>query len=247
VLARGAFDPARIGAFPGFEGASASTSFQGVPILKSSKKGAGVLAFLDKSVVAIGPLEIVQQAIARRGQGVRLEPKLAAKVSALRAKYDIWGVSTAPIGPLAGDMPQGNARSAMQGDVFKSIESFSGGVSVGTSLEVSAEVVTHTAKDASALADALRLLAGMLQLDQKNQKAVAENFQMQVRANTLQISLKLPESQLRSTMQAGRKAAATPPADSVETPPDRVPPGAELVIQSSPKDMGTVVVPRTKP
>jgi hypothetical protein len=236
-LASGTFDTARLNAFAKEQGGREAMNYQGVSILAGPKKDESVLAFLTDSVVAAGTLEQVKQAIDRRGQANRLNPQLSAKVDQWRASYDAWIVSTAAIAPLASQVPNADAQGAMKGDLLKAIEAFSGGLKLGDPLEVSAELLTHTEKDAAALADALRFLLGMILAQQQQQKALAQNFTFDVQANTVKISMKVPLQQLMQAVK-GFQATAGPPS-SKPAPAD-----GGLVIQQSPKDMGTVVVPK---
>lgn len=251
-LASGSFDAARLSAYAKGQGGPEPMKYQGVPILAAPKgadlkakagKDEAVLAFLSDSVLAGGSLEQVKQAIDRRGQATRLNPQLSAQVDQWSASYDLWVVSTTPLAPLASQVPSQDAQGAMQGDLLKAVEAFSGGLKFRDPLDVSAELLTHTEKDAAALADALRFLLGMVLASQPQQKELAQNFAFDVRANTVKISMLIPLDQLKRAFQ-GSKATAGPPASKpLQTDP---PPGG-IVIQSSPKDMGTVVIPQPKP
>jgi hypothetical protein len=244
ALVRGNFDAARIEALAQGQGAK-TVEYQGVKIYVDPPKGIkGAVAFLDGTTMLAGSMEEVQKAIARRQGGGGLEAKLAAKVGALRDNYDAWGISAVPVTSLAATVPNDSARGMMQGDVFKSIETFSGGVKVTKDLDLSVEVATHTEKDAAALGDVVRFLAGMLKLDEKNQKGVAANFAMTVEGNAVKLSVNVPEAELRKQMQAfqaGLKKGGNTPAPMLPKAP-----AGGVVIQSSPKDMGTVVIPGEK-
>ena len=56
---------------------------------------------------------------------------------------------------------------ALQGDAFKSIEQSSGAVRFGNVIEISGELIARTSADASSLADVLKFLAGMVQMNVK--------------------------------------------------------------------------------
>jgi len=239
-LASGTFDAARLGAFAKGQGGQEAMNYQGVPILAGPKKDEAVLAFLSDSVLAGGSLDQVKHAIDRRGKGTRLNPQVLARVDQWSSSYDAWIVSTTPITPLAAQVPSQDAKGAMQGDLLKAVEAFSGGLKFHDPLDVSAELLTHTEKDAAALADALRFLLGMLLASQPQQKDLAQAFTFDAKANAVQISMRIPMDQLMRVFQSSKVTAGPPASKPRETAP---PPGG-VVIQSSPKDMGTVVIPK---
>ena len=95
----------------------------------------------------------------------RSAPELSSKIGQTSANQDAWMVSIAPVSSFAAVAPDRNVRGALQGDAFKSIEQSSGAVRFGNVIEISGELIARTNADASSLADVLKFLAGMLQMN----------------------------------------------------------------------------------
>lgn len=88
----------------------------------------------------------------------------------------------------------------------------------GKTVQVSAEAVTHTDKDANALVDVVRLLVSLVQLNRQNPQAgaaasVLDTLKVQADANTVKLSLAIPEAQLEQLIQQSqhsKKSAQRP-------------------------------------
>ena len=223
VLVKGVFDPARLGALAQKSGA-ALTTYGGVQVLTGKKPADAWFAFLDNATAAIGDAQSVKGVIDRRGSGGGPDARLRARIDQLSSSYDFWVISAAPVADLAG--------SAMQGDVLKAVVEIGGGIKFGADLLISIEAVNRTDKDAAALADVVRFFVGMAQMSaQKDPKAAnslqfLQRLQLTAEGNVTRMSLSIPGAELEKLIQKAQAA---------------VPKGG-LTIQSSPKDMGTVVV-----
>jgi len=176
-----------------------------------------------------GDLQAVQSAIARRGEAAGIDDRLTSKLQELSSRFDVWGVSLGPISSLSDKLPNS--------DALKSVEEFSGGMKFGTTLQISAEVRSRTEKDANSLADVLRFFAGMMQ-SSKTGAAKTGSLDVTVQARTVKFSLVVPQEQLTKTIQASRQKPRT-----YDTPVEPPPANTDIIIRSSPKDMGVVVLP----
>lgn len=241
MLLRGKFDPARFTQFPQFSAAS----YRGVTVLTSKEKEPMAVACLSPAVLALGDPASVRAAIARRAQSGGVDVKLAATARDLRGKLDIWVASILPVSDLAGTLPKQEFGGALQGDVLKGIRQASGGLKFGPTLQITAELVARSEKDAAALGDVIRFFAGMLRAHQTqgNEAARAlDNLQLSARGDTVKLALAIPEDQLAKMFASSvARMTAARPAAAKKTAPKTA--GGGLVIQSSPKDMGTVKIP----
>jgi hypothetical protein len=243
VLARGRFDTAKIASFSASE---TPQTYEGVQIFNNPAKNSGAIAILDNNIAIGGDLDQVKAAIRRRNHASTLDGTLAAKVTSLSEHYDIWVVSATSMAGVASSFSDPNFKQ--MGDILKSIQQISGGVKVSSDVEVAAELVTHTAKDATRMADSLRLLSGLITMNQQGPSAIKQDdFKLTVEANTVRIGIRIKEAELKKAyqMQMARNGLGSPrPTVAVEKPHRPVELG--LVIQSSERDMGTVVVPPGK-
>jgi hypothetical protein len=269
---RGTFDTNRILALAKAEGATIRT-YKGIQVLTGNKKrplefntgigkSEGWFAFLDNSIVALGDEGSVRAAIDRRGLGTAVSARLLAKVHEVSSLYDIWGVSMIPTSELAAAVPDERLSGAMQGDALRGIEETSGGIRFGNDIEVAAEAVTRSEKDATAIADVVRFFTGLARMNQNDPGAAQvakflESLELSTQGNVFKLSLRVPETELEKMIltakshQAGqgkqravrRPRARTAERAAVQPPRDvPAPDNGEVVIHSSPKEMGTVVI-----
>jgi hypothetical protein len=261
VLVKGRFDPSRLTAFAQQSGAAIQT-YNGVQVMAGKQKTDGWFAFLDSTTVAAGDAQGVQAVIDRRGAPSRLDRKLRARIDTASSMYDFWAVSIAPPAELAANVPQEQLGGVMQGDVLKGVLETSGGVKFGPDITMAGEALTRSDKDATALTDVARFFIGMAQMSaQKDPKAAAsmaflQKIQLTTQGNIARLSLTVPETDLESFIQQAQAAAKQQAAAAAKkgalrarpapgARPSQAPapqPDGGLVIQSSPKDMGTVVV-----
>ncbi len=221
ILARGLFDVARISALASKHGMSAST-YAGATILTSipgARKDApaepGSLAFLNGSIAVAGDTASVRAAIDRYRQGgAPLSPDLTARVLDLSRRYDAWSVSLVPAvqwraapDPQLGDLLRNNP---LQG-----IVETSGGVKLGPEISVDAEVVARSDKDAAALADVVRFLAGMMAMNASDPKAaelvkLLQSLKLVVEGPRVKLSLRIPEAEIEKVLLAAQASSRTP-------------------------------------
>ena len=206
VLARGTFDIAKLTGQAKLHGGSI-TNYKDVQVIAG--KSDGWIAFLDSGTAALGNADLVRTAIDRRGAGVGIDSKLAAKVNEVSAKYDAWMVSIAPMSKFPGTLPDQHMNGVINGAMMQGIEQASGGVVFGSNVQIFGEALMRSEKDATALADVVRFLAGMVQMNREKPDVaklavVLDSMILQATANTLTFSLSVPESDLEQIVKPAR-------------------------------------------
>ncbi len=218
--------------------------------LRSNKDGPPQgWAFLDATTVIAGDLARLRDAIRNRHVAAALDPEIRREIGALSARYDVWVVAETPSDALAGRLPSGDSPQAPQAMNLQSMRRFSGGLRFSPDMEIAAELLARSEKDAAELAGAMRILAGLFQAQQAKQGGrpgpnLLERLQISVDGGAVRLALTIPEAELREALERHAARAATAPARP--SSPPKVAPGRnpnEIIIQSSPKDMGTVVIP----
>jgi hypothetical protein len=206
VLARGNFNTQRIVEFVKGERGQVQR-FMGVDLLSGPEGKHGAVAFLDATTAVAGDTNDVMALIQRHRAGTVLDSRVAHKMQQISGQHDLWVSTAVPVSSFANRMPDPNISGAMKGDVLKSIEEANGGIRFGAAnVEVSGEAVTRSDKDATALADVLRFLANMVQMNRDNQQAgelakVLDTMELRTEANVMKFSVSIPEDQIEKLMQ----------------------------------------------
>jgi hypothetical protein len=214
VMARGNFDPGKIAQAAQGNGIT-STIFQGVNILTYSGHGQtdvqNGIAFFDGTSAVMGDLASVQAAIQRKKSGTPPSGQLMAKVGPLSANNDFWFVTLVPVSEFAGAMPDPNLSSAMKGNLLAAINEASGGIRFGSTITISAEAITRSEKDAQALVDVVKFVAGMVQLNRQNNQtagqvaSLLDTLDCKTAGNVTTLSLAIPEQQLEQMVDMMRQ------------------------------------------
>ena len=215
IAARGVFNPARIAASVQAH-AGTITNFQGVDILSGNARhidaGAAesAIAFFDTSSAVMGDVASVKAAIQRRQSQAAASSNLLSKVHDVSAKNDFWFVTLVPISEFADAMPDANLQGAIRGDLMQAVSQASGGVKFGPAVLISGEAVTRSDKDASALEDVIRFVAGLIQQNRGSNSTadkvstVLDNLDLKTAGNVMTMSLAIPESQLEQMLEGMR-------------------------------------------
>ncbi len=244
-LVRGSFDTAKVSAAVASTGRTPQT-FEGVQILDNPSQSKGAFAFLDGSIAVGGDLDQVKAAIRRRKQPTTLGAELLSETASLRDRYDIWLVSTAPVNEMVDDTAGTQVKQIT--DLAKSIHHASGGVKFTADLELGADLTTFNPKQAAQLRDTLQLFTGFVTASSQNPSGLdPKALKLNAEGKTLHISVLVTGEQLKKAYQAQMARAAQPQAKPVAAVRQPVPEDTGLTIQSSERDMGTVVLPYTKP
>jgi hypothetical protein len=208
VLARGAFQPARIAAVASLAGAAVST-YKGFEILGNSSgggKNSGVV-FLDSSTVATGDIPSLQALIDRRISGAVFSGSLAQKAAEASAANDAWFATATPSAFLAGKLPASSAGGLNPITLLQSVIATSGGVKFAASgVTASVEAVTNTSQDAQALADVLRFLTSMVQMNRNSNPAgskaasLADSSTVTANGPVMRFTVSMPEQELEQLL-----------------------------------------------
>jgi hypothetical protein len=214
VLAHGAFDLSKIASAAQANGGTL-TSFQGLNILTYSEQQGTQLgiAFFNSSSAVMGDLPSVEAAIQRQQSNAPVSAALLAKVGGLSANTDFWFVTLVPISEFASDIPDPNLNGALKGNLLAAVNQVSGGVKFGDPVTISAEAVTRSDKDAQALVDVVKFIAGLVQMNRQNDPAAGQvatlldTLQTKTAGNTMSMSLAIPELQLEQLFQMVRQGS----------------------------------------
>jgi hypothetical protein len=214
VIARGSFDLGKIA--HAAQGTGVRTSnFQGVDILIHSSTDKpeveNAIAFFDGTSAVMGDLASVKGAVERQKSAAAPSNQLMAKVRDLSSKNDFWFVTLVPVSEFSGVMPDPNLSGAMKGNLLSAINEASGGIRFGNIVNISAEAVTRSEKDAQALVDVVKFVAGMVQLNRQNNAAAGQvatlldTLDCKTAGNVTTVSLAIPEQQLEQMLEMMRQ------------------------------------------
>jgi len=216
LIVRGSFDTARLLTLIQSSGLKVE-NYHGVPILSNTGGAAHATAFLENSVLVAGDIESVKGAIDRRAADSSLAPDLSAKIGQTSVGQDAWMVSIAPVSSFAAVAPDRNVRGALQGDAFKSIEQSSGSVRFGNVIEINGELIARTPADATSLADVMKFLAGMVQMNATSGQAaqfaaLLRNLTVTAQSNAVKFSVMIPEVDFETVLRLAstRTTSRTP-------------------------------------
>jgi len=213
VLARGRFDVSRIQSFALASGSS-TTSYNGVQIFTGREDSRGWLAIPDSATAVAGDPDYVKLAIdARQAPGPVLDAKTLNTITDLGNRFDAW-MLTASLAAITSGIRAPQLGGAGNGNLVQSVDSVNGGVRFGPDVEVMAEAQMRSAKDAAAMADVVRFLMGMMQMNAQNDKRAAElarlleKMELKATGTQLRMSLTIPEDMLETFLKpasAGRQ------------------------------------------
>jgi hypothetical protein len=215
--------------------------YEGVPILENPSKTHGAFAFLDGTIAVGGDLDQVRAAIRRRTHPTELTEHMAAQVDEISNRYDIWVIAAAPLGEMTSGISGPQLQQA--GDLIKAVQEVSGGLKFSANLDLGAELTTRSEKDAEKLRDTLQFLVGLAAASQKEASAIDPSaLKFTTDSKTVRIALTVTGEQLKKTYEL--QMARWHRADTHDTQPPARDTG--VTIQTSERDMGTVVVSSAK-
>jgi len=99
------------------------------------------------------------------------------------------------------------------------VQQASGGIKFGQTVQLSAEAITRSPKDASALVDVVKFVAGLIQTNRQGDKTAAQvstlldGLQTSAQGNTMTMTLAIPEAtleQMLSMMRQDRSKKSIP-------------------------------------
>lgn len=221
VLMRGAFDPSKIKAFINVTGAGKIENFNGVEMFSAPNQENMSAALVDPSLVLFGSSDTVKAAVQRKGATTAaMSAETFAQIRALSQSNDIWMVSTMPIAEMTKAMPStgngnnngGGMGGMMNGDVFKGIQQAAFGVRfMADVIELTAETVSLNEKDATAMADVIRFVSTMVQMnrDKPEMKGFAtalDAMKLTTDAKTTRLQIAIPMNDMEKMINSKKPA-----------------------------------------
>jgi hypothetical protein len=175
---------------------AATGRYHSVPLIPVDAKREQLVAIVDSTTILAGDRFIVERAIDRQGLKT-VDARLADAATALRDRYWIWVVADRLDGPSA-------AKSAPQG--MEAVDSLEFGLAVNHDLEMVAQLHMHSAEDAQKLLGTM----GLLQMMIKNQPKASSQIKIEshVTGKTLDVSLRVPEEELKQAWEQQRAMIA---------------------------------------
>lgn len=202
ILGRGVFTPGRILDLARQHGATV-TNYQGIEIANHQQNS---IAFVDASIAVIGQSSAVKAALDQRTNSAkRLPEAVTRKIAELSGANDAWFYTTAsPADFVGGKIADPNLGGAMKEGLLQAVTGAAGGIKfTDANARVTAEAVTRSDKDATALADVFRFLAQIVQTQSGNNRngvqdlaELLSKLQLSTDANVMKLQLAIPESLL---------------------------------------------------
>jgi hypothetical protein len=212
VLARGNFDQNRIKAAAQKQG-SVVQHFQGVDLLVGREGNEQtVFAFPDVDLAVMGDLLSVKQVIRNRANPANLDPALQDQISKIEAN-DAWFASILPPPSFTADVDPDLKKSMDHAQVLRSIIRSSGGIEFGSTSDIVFNAETRSAQDATALADVIRFMTSMVQMQRGKDGRIAllgpalDSMKLEVAGSSVHMAVHLPESVLEQLANTQEKPA----------------------------------------
>jgi hypothetical protein len=187
------------------------TNYNGATLISGGGKENGAVAFLGTMIAIAGDLNSVKAAIDRSAQTNSLSSALSAKVKALSGQ-DAWAFSLEPISAFAPKAPAGATGPVAQANqILNKIQAANGGVKFGSLIVLSAQATATDAASANALADVVRMLAGLLTMNAPKDapaSQILQSLQVSTADAVLNVSLSVSESDAEQLLKMGSPAPA---------------------------------------
>jgi hypothetical protein len=217
VAVRGSFDASKLTRWMVSEG-GVSGVYNGVELVRpkqGEKSGPpSAIAFLDNSLALVGDELMVKEAIDRRAANTPgLNADMAARVAEWSSKNDAWFVSSPALADVGVGSAESNNRVLPGGVQLDAVRQAFAGVRFGSILEINAETLMRSDKDATALADVARFLVTMLRMNadkpgMEELIRIAESMQVSTAGNTFRFAISIPETQLEKLLNDKKKGRA---------------------------------------
>ncbi len=216
-VVRGRLNPSKISDALRAFGPSLVENRNGLEIFKQQGNNSGGFTLIGDHTALLGDLESVRAAVDRRNGGTRLDAARASRAQSLSQGNDVWMIASTPsVGmrskPGVTRNNSGAPMAGLNGDFLKSVEQAAVGLRfVPGSVELNMEAQAKTEKDAGALADVVRFLTNMVQMNRDNEEArmlatALEGMQISQETKTLRIKIALPQEQLEKMMHGAPAA-----------------------------------------
>jgi hypothetical protein len=202
LLGRGNFDVSHILAAAALKGVAPET-YGGVNILTDPKKNSGI-AFLSPTLVAAGDLASVKAVIDRQKQPAAIPAALAVQVNQWSLSQDAWVIATVPPSLLKTPAGAPPIPGLTGNTAFQTIQQAAAGIKFGNNVVFTAQAQADTAQNAEALANVVKLLMNLAQMQQTQPSAQAlalvKALTVSTSGNLLNLSLSLPQDQFQQLL-----------------------------------------------
>ena len=166
-------------------------SYHNVSVVETaSATGGSMVAFLDESTAIAGRPADVRAAIDHRDQGASAAAGFSARAKELASRYDVWGVGS--------HLPKGG-----RGEQVDAVDGFSFGAALGEGLALTADIHLRSQADADKIGASLKLFQALVQ-----SQSSASKFSLEAKGATVQLSLFIPEAELKKAIDAQKTALA---------------------------------------
>ena len=176
ILARGNFDASKIRSLALSKGATAAT-YQGIALLlnKDTHNNQTIaVTFPDTGVAVMGDLSSVHQVIQNLSTPSTLDVNLSNSIDTVGDANDAWFVSETGAAGLAKQIAaEATGQMATQAQALQTIRAASGGVVFGSVVAVSFDATTRSPQDATSLADVVRFMSSMIQMNRQQDPRAA--------------------------------------------------------------------------
>lgn len=210
VLARGVFNGPQILAALRAKGGGTVTNYKGVDVLEGAAGKGGAIAIAEGATAFAGDPALVRASLDRRA-GATGTGALTAKATAVSGRYDAWMVTS---GQLVAPLPRSGAKGSTVIPSLEGILETSGGLTFGSIIRFAGEAITRSDKDALALADVVRFLGSMIQLNGGNNpelqklQPIFDSLEVKAAANVVTMSFAIPQVDLEKLAPAKRTVQA---------------------------------------
>jgi len=208
------------------------------------------VAFLGTTIAAMGDTPSVKAAVDRSSGANSINPSLAAQVQALSTTEDAWAVTNTPIStmlagltgpPAAGTAPATGTAPASPvsqfGQMFNSIQSWSGGVLFGSNVQITGQAITADAGSAKSIADVMTALVSIAAMSNgqttggtasafSSLAQLLKGLTVTASGTTINLAMSVPETQLENVLNALKTPAAKPAVRPAAAPKASVAPAA---------------------
>jgi hypothetical protein len=206
VLVKATIDVTRVVAHARKEGASITNYKDATIVADPNRSGETWVAMVD-GLAVIGTPDNVRAALDRRAQASQTPAAMRTKIQDLSGRYDAWMHTLVPTGTFPQGIPSPQGNKQLNPQVLQAIEQASAGVHFGSNVEIGAEAVTRSDRDATALADVLRFVASMAQMNANRPEAaqfvsLLDTLQLNTAANVVTMKLTVPQTQIEQIIKS---------------------------------------------
>lgn len=206
ILARGTFDSTRIATAATAHGAKVTTDAAGNTVYLQGEQSHGfAFSFPDTGIAVMGDLATVQEVLAHGARTSALDPQLISFATEVGSSNDIW-FATLMSGAYLGQnspAPEFNNAQALQ-----SISQSAGGMQFGDTVNMVFDANTKSAQDATSLADVIRFVGNMVQMQSGSDSRAAiaaealQNMQVQTNGLSVHATAAITEDKLEQLAKA---------------------------------------------